>query len=223
LRHEFEHYHFRQKADAVAPIQNKLGALLSDPTLYRILAAPREDLKFRSMMDNGEVLIVNLAKGQLGEDSSHIFGGLIVSTLCLAAFSRADTDDRRLFHIYVDEFQSFTTLMFANMMSELRKYGVGLTLAHQHLHQLEPDIRSAVLDNAGTLISFRVGAEDAPYLARGFQPKFNVEDLLNLPNYGIYLRLMIGGAPSRPFSAEMCSPNSLGASAGPAPNLWKRP
>jgi len=101
----------------------------------------------------------------------------------------------------VDEFQNFTTLMLANMMSELRKYGVGLTLAHQHLHQLEPDIRHAVLGNAATLIAFRVGAEDAPFLAKEFQPTFEVLDLLNLPNYHIYIRLMIGGTPGRPFSA----------------------
>lgn len=201
-RHEFEQYHFRQKADAVAPIQNKLGALLSDPTLHRILVKPQEHLKFRSMMDKGEALIVNLAKGRLGEDSAHILGGLIVSTLGLAAFSRADTDTRRPFYIYIDEFQSFTTLMLANMMSELRKYGVGMALVHQHLHQLEPEIRSAVLGNAGTLVAFRVGAEDAPFLAREFLPKFDVLDLLNLPNRDIYLKLMIDGAPSRPFSAQ---------------------
>jgi len=129
-RNEFEHYHFRQRADAVAPIQNKLGALLADPTLYRILAAPRIDLHFRSMMDDGEILLVNLAKGQLGEDSSILLGSLIVSTLGLAAFTRADVSAarRRPYFVHIDEFQNFTTLMLANMMSELRKYGVGLTL-----------------------------------------------------------------------------------------------
>jgi hypothetical protein len=96
--------------------------------------------------------------------------------------------------------------MLANMMSELRKYGMGLTLAHQHLHQLEPDIRHAVIGNAATLISFRVGAEDAPFLAREFQPKFDVEDLLNLPNHDIYLKLMIDGVPSMPFSGETIAP-----------------
>lgn len=203
-RHEFEHYHFRQRADAVAPIQNKLGALLADPTLYRILVKPKVDLHFRSMMGEGKVLLVNLAKGKLGEDSAILLGSLIVSTLGLAAFTRANVPSvsRRPYFIYVDEFQNFTTLMLANMMSELRKYGVGLTLAHQHLHQLEPDIRSAVLGNAGTLISFRVGAEDAPYLAREFQPKFGVEDLINLPNRDIYLKLMIDGTPSKPLSAS---------------------
>ena len=147
---------------------------------------------------------MNLAKGKLGEDSSHILGGLLVSTLGLAAYSRADIpeQERRPFFVYVDEFQNFTTLAFVNMLSELRKFGVGLTLAHQHMHQLEPDIRSAVLGNAGTLISFRVGPEDASVLAREFQPKFGVEDLLNLPNHRAYLKLMIDGTRSLPFSAH---------------------
>jgi type IV secretory pathway TraG/TraD family ATPase VirD4 len=198
---EFEQYHFRQKADAVAPIQNKLGALLSDPTLKRILVSPQEDLKFRSMMDKGEVLLVNVSKGRLGEDSAHLLGALILSTLSLAGLSRAEGGERRPFFVYVDEFQSFTTLMLANMLPELRKYGVGLTLANQHFHQLDPAIRSAVLGNAGTLISFRVGADDASYLAREFQPTFDLQDIINLPNHSIYLKLMIDGTPGRAFSA----------------------
>lgn len=201
---EFENYPARLRAEAVMPIQNKLGALLSDPMLFRTLVAPMVDLRFRSLMDNGQILLVNLSKGRIGEDSAHILGGLIVSTIGLAAFTRADiaTNERRPFFLYLDEFQNFTTLAFVNMMSELRKYGVGLTLAHQHLHQLEPDILHAVLGNAGTLISFRVGAEDATYLAREFQPTFGVEDLVNLPNRDFYLKLMIDGTPSRPFSAR---------------------
>jgi hypothetical protein len=155
-------------------------------------------------MDEGGVLLVNLSKGQLGEDSAHILGGLLVSTIGLAAFSRADSDpsSRRSFFLYLDEFQNFTTLMIANMMSELRKYGAGLVLAHQYMHQLEPDIRHPVLGNAGTIISFRVGPEDAAILVKEFQPKFDVPDLLNLPNRHIYLKLMIDGAPSHAFSAE---------------------
>jgi hypothetical protein len=162
-------------------------------------------------MDEGKVLLVNVSKGRLGEDSALILGSLIVSTLGLAAFSRAErpTGERKPFFVYLDEFQNFTTLMLANMMSELRKYGVGLTLAHQHLHQLEPDIRHAVLGNAATLISFRVGAEDGGYLAREFQPKFEVEDLINLPNRAIYLKLMIDGTPSQPFSATTLTLEAL--------------
>jgi energy-coupling factor transporter ATP-binding protein EcfA2 len=200
---EFEHYPARLRAEACAPIQNKIGALLSDPTLYRILVEPQIDLRFRSLMDEGKILLVNVAKGQLGEESALLLGSLIVSTLGLAAFSRAEVapDKRKPYFVYLDEFHNFTTLMLANMMSELRKYGVGLTLAHQHLHQLETNIRHAVLGNAATLISFRVGAEDATYLAREFQPKFGVEDLINLANREVYLKLMIDGMPSQPFSA----------------------
>lgn len=203
-KEEFAHYPPRLQAEAVAPIQNKMGAMLSDPTLYRILVAPEEDLRFRSLMDEGGALLVNVSKGRLGEDSAHLLGGLIVSTLSLAAYSRAEADPatRRPFHVYVDEFQSFTTLMLANMMSELRKYGVGLVLAHQYMHQLEPDIRHAVLGNAATIISFRVGPEDAFILAEEFAPRFGVQDLLNLPNRNIYLKLMIDGSPSVPFSAR---------------------
>ena len=192
-KYEFSEYPARLRADACAPIQNKLGALLSDPTLYRILVEPEIDLRFRSLMDDGMVLLVNVAKGRLGEDSSLILGSLVVSTLGLAAFSRAERppSERNSFFVYLDEFQNFTTLMLANMMSELRKYGIGLTLAHQYMHQLEPDIRHAVLGNAGTLISFRIGPEDAGILAREFRPKFEVEDLINLANRDIYLKLMI--------------------------------
>lgn len=131
-------------------------------------------------------------------------GGLFVTTIGLAASSRADLPEaqRRDFFVYIDEFQSFTTLALANMLSELRKYRVGFTVAHQYLHQLEPDVRHAVLGNAGTIISFRVGAEDASYLAREFQPRFEGIDLLQLPNHRIYLKLMIDGMPSKPFSAR---------------------
>jgi len=150
---------------------------------------------------------VNLAKGRMGEDSSSLLGGLLVTTIGLAAYSRADSPpaERRDFFVYVDEFQSFTTLAVANMFAELRKYRVGFTVAHQYMHQLEPDVRHAVLGNAGTIISFRVGAEDASYLAREFQARFEQIDLLQLENYHVYLKLMIDGMPSKPFSAVTCA------------------
>ena len=210
---EFEHYPARLRAEACAPIQNKLGALLSDPTLRRILVEPTIDLHFRKLMDDGMILLVNVSKGRLGEESSLVLGSLIVSTLGLAAFSRADAapETRRPFFVYLDEFHNFTTLMLANMMSELRKYGVGLVLAHQYLHQLEPDIQHAVLGNAGTIITFRVGPEDATILADEFQPTFDVLDLLNLPNRNIYLKLMIDGTPCPPFSAATLSCEAIQA------------
>lgn len=200
---EFERFSFGYRADGTAPIQNKVGAFLSDPALNRLLTAPMHDLHVRQIMDEGRVLLVNLAKGRIGEDSSSLLGGLLVTTLGLAAFSRAELPEheRRDFYVYVDEFQNFTTLAMANMFSELRKYRVGFTVAHQYLHQLEPDVRHAVLGNAGTIISFRVGSEDATYLAREFQERFDEVDLLQLPNYRIYLKLMIDGVPSKPFSA----------------------
>lgn len=191
------------RRDAIAPIQNKIGAFLADPRLYRILTEAPKELSLRRIMDEGKVLIVNLAKGSLGEDSANLMGALIVSTVGVAAMSRSSMheEDRRPFFLYIDEFQSFTTLSVANMVSELRKYKVALILAHQHLNQLEPDVRHAVLANMGTLVSFRVGPEDALVLAREFEPTFSVEDLVNLQAHDVILKLMIDGAISRPFSA----------------------
>ena len=208
LLKEFERFSFGYRADGTAPIQNKVGAFLADPLLNRILTAPDKDLHIRRIMDQGQVLLVNLAKGHIGEDSSSLLGGLLVTTIGLAAFSRADTPpaERRDFFVYIDEFQSFTTLALANMLSELRKYRVGFTVAHQYLHQLAPDVRHAVLGNAGSIISFRVGVEDAPYLVREFHERFAEIDLLQLPNYRIYLKLMIDGTPSTPFSASTFAP-----------------
>lgn len=202
---EFENYPARLRAEAVAPIQNKLGALLVDPTLFRILVAPAAEIRLRALMDEGRGLIVNLSKGELGEDACLILGGLILTTLGLAAFSRANItpDQRRPFFVYADEFQSFTTLSLVNMMSELRKYGTGLILAHQHLNQLDSEVRSAVFGNAGSLITFRVGAEDAPHLAAELKPKFEAQDLLNLPNRQVYVKLMLAASPSLPFSAAV--------------------
>lgn len=211
---EFERYSFGYRADGVAPIQNKVGAFLADPLLHRILTKPAVDLSLRRLMDEGQVLLVNLGKGQIGEDSASLLGALLVTTLGLAAFSRASVaaQERRDFFVYIDEFQSFTTLALVNMLSELRKYRVGFTIAHQYLHQLDPDIRHAVLGNAGSILSFRVGAEDAPYLAKEFQDTFEVLDLIRLENHHLYLKLMIDGTPSKPFSAAtiMTRP-SLGA------------
>lgn len=206
---EFAAYNPRYRQEMIAPIQNKVGAFLADPKLRRIFTDPPIELRFRSTMDEGKILIVNLAKGRLGEDSASLLGALLVTTLGLAAMSRGDIpeSERRNFFIYIDEFQTFTTLSVANMISELRKYRVGLVLAHQHLHQLEPGVRHAVLANAGTLISLRLGAEDAQLVAREFEPVFTPVDILNLPNRSIYVKLMIDGMPSKPFSATTLSPS----------------
>lgn len=200
---EYAKYNPRYAQESIAPIQNKVGAFLADPRLNRMLTAPAVDLHFRQLMDEGKILIVNLSKGRLGEDSGNLLGALLITTLSLAAFSRGELPEkeRQPFFLYIDEFQTFTTLSLVNMISELRKFGVGLILSHQHLHQLEPEIRHTVLGNAGTLISFRLGPEDARVIGREFEPVFSVQDLINLPNHDIYLKLLIEGTPSRPFSA----------------------
>jgi hypothetical protein len=205
---EYEKYSDRMRADGIAPIQNKVGAFLADPTLYRILTSPERPINIRRIMDEGKILLVNLAKGQIGEDASSLLGGLLVTTIGLAAFSRQDTDAaaRRPFYCYLDEFQNFTTLSVANMLSELRKYRIGMTVVHQYLEQLDPAVRHAVLGNTGTLISFRLGPKDAGFIGLEFQEKFAPIDLMNLPNYRIYLKLMIDGTPSIPFSAETLAP-----------------
>ena len=199
-KNEFPKYSYRYQADGIAPIQNKVGAFLADPRLYRILTRRDGQLRLRSLMDEGKILLVNLSKGRIGEDSASLLGGLIVTSLGLAAFSRANVPEkeRRPFYITIDEFQNFTTLSLANMLSELRKFGVGMALAHQYLHQLDPDIREAVIGNAGTLISFRLGAKDAAFIAREFEPVFDHVDLLNLPNHDIYTPLT--SEPENPWA-----------------------
>ncbi len=208
---EFPGYNPRYRQESISPIQSKIGALLSDPRLYRFLTAPDVDLRFRRLMDEGKIVLINLAKGKLGEDSSSLLGSLLVTTLSLAAFSRADAPAaaRRDFFIYVDEFQCFTTQTVGNMVSELRKYRVGLILANQHLVQLDDEIRASVLGNVGTLISFRLGQEDARTIAREFEPTFAPEDIMNLPNHAIYIKLMIAGAPGQAFSARTLPPDTL--------------
>jgi hypothetical protein len=197
---EYEKYSDRMRADGIAPIQNKVGAFLADPTLYRILTNPERPIHIRRIMDEGKILLVNLAKGQIGEDASSLLGGLLVTTIGLAAYSRQDTAlaARRPFYCYLDEFQNFTTLSVANMLSELRKYRVGMIVVHQYLEQLDPAVRHAVLGNVGTLISFRLGPKDASVIGLEFQERFTPVDLMNLPNYQVYLRLMIDGTPSAP-------------------------
>src|SRR5262249_33555028 len=155
----------------------------------RILTQPKSSFSLRRVMDTGQILLVNLAKGKIGEDAVGLLGGLLVTLAGLAGLSRADTqeDRRRDFFVYLDEFHTFTTLSIATMLSELRKYCVSLCLAHQYIAQLEPEVRDAVRGNVGTLISFRLGADDALSFAHEFSPEFSALDLMTLPNYQIIL------------------------------------
>jgi type IV secretory pathway TraG/TraD family ATPase VirD4 len=200
---EYEGYPDRFRAEAIAPLQNKIGAFLSNPLLSRILTAQGNALDLRTVMDEGKILLVNLAKGKIGEDTASLLGALLVARLGRTALRRADMPeaDRRDFHLYLDEFQTFSTGSLANMLSELRKYRLNLVLAHQFLGQLDPLIRDAILGNAGTVIAFRLGAVDAEVMEKEFYPEFSATDLVNLPNHHIYLKLMVDGVVTKPFSA----------------------
>lgn len=201
--YEFPNYSFRYRADAIAPIQSKVSAFLSDPRLYAILTKPKQPLSFRRIMDEGKILLINLSVGKLGSDSAGLLGGLLITSIGLAGLSRADSPEcsRRRHWLFADEFQHVTTASFVGMFPQLRKYHLGLTVAHQYVNQIDEDVRYAILGNTGTLIAFRLGAHDAPFIAREFEPTFRPQDFMALSNFNIYLKLMIDGTPSRPFSA----------------------
>lgn len=206
-KREFPEYH---KYDLL-PVLNKIGGMLVHPAIRRVLIENTEEVSLRKAMDEQKIILVNLSKGHLGADVSHILGALFITSLASAAFSRVDTpeEDRPQFTVYLDEFHNFTTLSLVNMFSELRKFKVGMVLAHQYLHQLDDKIKRAVLGNVGTIISFRLGTEDASLFAKEMYPDFDVEDLINLANYHINLKLMIDGRPSRPFSASTITRDEL--------------
>lgn len=204
---EFPNMNYLNAIDGVAPIANKLGAFLAHPVIRRAICEPQEPLRFRQMMDKGEVLVVNLGKGRVGADMANVLGGLIISTVMLAAFSRHGSEEkaRRPFMLHVDEFPSFTTEAFASLLPEARKYGLGLTLAHQHLSQMAVQVQDAVMGNAGTMIAFRVGAQDAPTIARQLDVG-TPADLIRLPNHNAYIQLLIDGQKSRAFSMRTWPP-----------------
>jgi hypothetical protein len=208
---EYAGYPARFRAEAVAPLQNKVGAFLANPIIYRIVAQERSAFRLRKVMDEGKILLVNLAKRKIGADTQALLGALLVSRIGLAALSRADQaeEERRDFYLYLDEFHSFTTLSLAGMLSELRKYRLNLILAHQYLAQLDERLLNAILGNVGTLISFRIGPQDAETIAQEVAPEFTATDLVGLPNYHIYLKLMIDGRVSTPFSAVTLPPRFL--------------
>lgn len=204
---EYEKYPYNLRAQAIAPVQNKVGAFLSNPILCRVLTH-EQPIDLRRIMDERKVLLVNLAKGYVGGDGAALLGGLLVASMGWTAFGRANQPESRRpdFFVYLDEFHSYATLALTTMLSELRKYGLGFVLAHQYLGQLDREIQDAIFGNIGTIISFCVGYRDAEVLAKELVPVFEPIDLINLPNYSIYVKLMIDGVPSKPFSATTLSP-----------------
>jgi hypothetical protein len=211
---EFEKYG-RHRSEAVTPIENKLGSLLVDPFVSRILTIPKSTFDPREAIDSGKVLLVNLAKGKIGEAPAMLFGGLLVTMLGLAGLSRADTPDkeRRSFFMYLDEFQTFTTLALVNMLAELRKYGLGLVLANQFMDQIDGELRSAILGNVGTLVVFRVGAVDAQKLVKELHPDLEFYELTLLPNRMFWIRALVDGQSIEAFTGETITIPKLGEKA----------
>ncbi|MFA5155067.1 MAG: CxxC-x17-CxxC domain-containing protein [Patescibacteria group bacterium] len=205
---EFSSYADKFASEAVSPIQNKVGQFLSNSLMRNIVGQVKSAIDIREIMDNGKIIIMNLSKGRIGEDNSALLGAMMITKIQLAAMSRVDVPEkeRRDFYLYIDEFQNFSTDSFANILSEARKYRLNLILAHQYIEQLSEKVKPAVFGNVGTMVVFRVGAADAEELVKEFTPTFTEEDLVNLPKYEMYLKLMIDGISSSPFSAAGLPP-----------------
>lgn len=207
---EFAGYADKFAAEAVSPIQNKVGQFLSSAVIRNIVGQLKSSIDMRDIMDNGKILIMNLSKGRIGEDNSALLGAMMITKIQLAAMSRVDIPEkeRRDFYLYIDEFQNFSTESFANILSEARKYRLNLIIAHQYIEQLDEKVKAAVFGNVGTIVSFRIGAVDAEEIIKEFTPVFIEEDIVNLPKFECYLKLMIDGVASDPFSARGLPPLS---------------
>ncbi|MCW3120904.1 MAG: hypothetical protein JWQ38_396 [Flavipsychrobacter sp.] len=200
---EFDKFAPRLRAEIISPILNKTGLFITRTALRRIVGQPTSSFRLQQVLDQGKILIVNLSKGQIGEETSSLLGAMLVNSVQLAALRRASKpqEARRPFYLYIDECHSFVTLSFANILAEERKYGLSLFLAHQYIEQMDERVRAAIFGNVGTIISFRVGATDAEYLAKEFYPIFSEDDLAHLPKCEMYIKLMIDGTASQAFSA----------------------
>jgi hypothetical protein len=194
---EFAGWNDKFQSEAIAPVLNKVGAFTANPIISNIIGQPKSTFNIREIMDEGKILIVNLSKGLIGEDNAAILGAFLVTKVQLAAMSRSDIPniaDRRPFYLYVDEFQNFATDSFATILSEARKYGLNLTVANQYISQM-------TFGNVGTMISFRVSADDSPILAKQFEPQFEAQDLLQMHNRHFIINMVIAGEKAPAFSA----------------------
>lgn len=201
---EFASWNDKFVAEAIAPVLNKVGAFTANPIIRNIIGQPKSTFNIREIMDEGKILIVNLSKGLIGEDNAGILGSFLVTKVQLAAMSRSDIPDvrdRRPFYLYVDEFQNFATDSFATILSEARKYGLNLTVANQYISQMSDTVRGAVFGNVGTMISFRVSAEDSAVLSKQFEPQFEAQDLLQMHNRHFIINMVINGEKAPSFSA----------------------
>ncbi len=198
---EYPNMNYKKSVDGLAPIANKLGAFLAHPIVRKAVCEPKKPLRFRRIMDEGEILIVNLSKGRLGADIANVLGGLLVSGIMHAAFTRNDQPEaeRQPFFLYVDEFHSFTTDSVADLLSETRKYKLGVILSQQHTGQSGAAVFASIFGNVGTMICFRVGAADTSIISTqlgGIESRF----LINQPNYRAFVRMLIGGEPAKVFT-----------------------
>ena len=202
---EFASWNDKFQAEAIAPVLNKVGAFTANPIIRNIIGQPKSTFNIREIMDEGKILIVNLSKGLIGEDNAGILGSFLVTKIQLAAMSRQDIpniEDRRPFYLYVDEFQNFATDSFATILSEARKYGLNLTVANQYISQMSDSVRDAVFGNVGTMICFRVSADDSPILSKQFEPNFEALDLLQMHNRNFVINMVINGEKTPAFSAR---------------------
>lgn len=215
---EYEKWKDQFRNEAIAPIQNKVGQFLSTALVRNIVGQSKSTIDIPDIMNSGKVFLVNVSKGRIGEDNSALLGAMLITKIQLAAMERVriPEEERVDFYLYVDEFQNFATDSFANILSEARKYYLNLVLAHQYIGQLVTDsstkVRDAVFGNVGTMVTFRVGATDAEFLEKEFAPEFGVQDMVNLPNYHIYLKLLVDGLRSRAFSAKTIEPLKMKSS-----------
>lgn len=209
---EFAKWNDKQREEAVGPITNKVGQFLSSKLVRNIFGQPRTKLNMRKAMDEGKIILVNLSKGRIGEDNANMIGSLLVTKIQIDAMSRADIPAhmRRDFYLYIDEFQNFASESFVTVLSEARKYKLSLIVANQYTSQLLPEIKDAIFGNVGTTISFTVGKDDADIIAAQFKEMVSVNDLISLPKYTTYTRLMIDGISSDPFSMKTIAPNLAG-------------
>ncbi len=210
--HEYEQWKDQFRNEAIAPIQNKVGQFLSTALIRNIVGQSKSTIDIFELMNSGKIFLVNVSKGRIGEDNSALLGAMLITKIQLASMERVRIPEaeRVDFYLYVDEFQNFATDSFAGILSEARKYRLDLILAHQYIGQLITDtstkVRDAIFGNVGTMIIFRVGAADAEFLEKELEPEFVIQDIVNLPNYHIYLKLMTDGVTCRPFSAKTLAP-----------------
>ncbi|MFH1838026.1 MAG: CxxC-x17-CxxC domain-containing protein [Candidatus Kuenenbacteria bacterium] len=209
---EFQAWGENYRNEAIAPIQNKVGQFLNVSLIRNIVGQSKSTINIPDIMDSKKILLVDVSKGRIGEDNSSLLGSMLITQIQLSTMERVriPEEERKDFYLYVDEFQNFATDSFASILSEARKYRLNLIIAHQYIGQLITEtstkVRDAIFGNVGTMIVFRIGASDAEFLENEFIEKFTIQDLVNLPNYNVYLKLMIDGITTLPFSAQTLSP-----------------